>query len=75
MTTLSIEIGVMIAPFLGSDEVFMKQKEVETLTELKQIWQAIQKIEYGSIEIVIHASQIVQIETREKRRFEKKQAI
>ena len=36
-----------------------------------RIVRALKKIQYGSIEITVHASKIVQIETREKVRFEK----
>ncbi len=39
---------------------------------LKHLSDAIKKIRFGSIEIVIHDSRIVQIEKREKIRFEKK---
>ncbi len=37
---------------------------------LKEIVSAIHKIHYGSIEIVIHDSKVVQIERKEKIRFE-----
>ncbi|TVQ00375.1 MAG: DUF2292 domain-containing protein [Balneolaceae bacterium] len=37
---------------------------------LQKLIEAIKKTKFGSIEIVIHDSRIVQIETREKYRFE-----
>jgi len=39
---------------------------------IAQIKEYIKKIRYGSIEIVVHDSKIVQIECREKIRFERK---
>jgi hypothetical protein len=39
---------------------------------LKRLVHAVKKTRFGSIEIVIHDGRIVQIETREKYRFEKK---
>ena len=36
----------------------------------KEILRLVSGIEYGSVEIVIHGGQIVQIETREKKRFD-----
>jgi hypothetical protein len=39
---------------------------------LKRLAHAVKKTQFGSIEIVIHDGRIVQIETREKYRFEKK---
>lgn len=39
---------------------------------LRQIVTAIKKIRFGSIEIVVHDSKVVQIESREKIRFDKK---
>lgn len=39
--------------------------------KLLEILRALKKIQYGSIEITIHGSKIVQIEFREKVRFEK----
>ncbi len=39
---------------------------------LRQIVTAIKKIRLGSIEIVVHDSKVVQIESREKIRFDKK---
>ncbi len=49
----------------------------ETNTELdaeflKRLAHAVKKTRFGSIEIVIHDGRIVQIETREKYRFENK---
>ena len=56
--------------FMGNDKYFSKSKEDEQITE--QILKAINRINYGSVEIVIHASKIVQIECREKIRWDKK---
>jgi len=39
--------------------------------QVLEILRTLKKIQYGSVEITIHASKIVQIETREKHRFEK----
>ncbi len=38
----------------------------------RKVSEAVKKIRYGSIEIVVHDSKIVQIECREKIRFDKK---
>lgn len=38
---------------------------------LKEIIKAIQQIKYGEVVITIHNSEIVQIERREKKRFQK----
>jgi len=37
---------------------------------LKYLADAMQSIRYGSVEVVIHDEQVVQIETRQKRRFD-----
>ncbi|MEJ2554065.1 MAG: YezD family protein [Gammaproteobacteria bacterium] len=37
---------------------------------LKYIANAMQSIRYGSVELVIHDGQVVQVETRQKRRFD-----
>ena len=42
----------------------------KTHRHVQRIMDAIEKIQYGSVEITIHASEIVQIETKEKVRFE-----
>lgn len=39
---------------------------------VRQIVVAIKKIRFGSVEIVVHDSKVVQIESREKIRFDKK---
>jgi hypothetical protein len=36
---------------------------------LKYIADAMRSIRYGSVELVIHDGQVVQVETRQKRRF------
>ncbi|MGM8226914.1 YezD family protein [Cellvibrio sp. ARAG 10.3] len=38
---------------------------------LKEIKLALQQIQYGSLEIFIHNGKIVQLERREKKRFDK----
>ena len=45
-------------------------QEGKTHQHIHRIMEAIEKIRYGSVEITIHASEIVQIETKEKVRFE-----
>jgi hypothetical protein len=42
----------------------------EERLQLLEILRALKRIQYGSVEVTIHASKIVQIETREKLRFE-----
>lgn len=37
---------------------------------VREIQRMVSRIEYGSVEIVIHGSQVVQIESREKKRFD-----
>ena len=45
-----------------------------TLSEVDaEIIRAIRNIRYGSVEITIHDSRVVQIERKEKRRFERSQ--
>jgi len=56
-------------PESGSSLEF--QPDVELL---KRIVRAIREIDYGSVEIVIHDSRIVQIERREKIRFDRDMA-
>jgi len=49
----------------------LSKNDVELDKEfLQKLIEAIKKTKFGSIEIVIHDSRIVQIETREKYRFE-----
>lgn len=50
------------------------QNKSHDFPEISQILRAIKRIEDGSVEIIIHASQIVQIETKEKIRFGKSKA-
>ena len=40
---------------------------------IQKIKEAVDKIRYGAVEIVIHDSRIVQIEAREKIRFDQSQ--
>jgi hypothetical protein len=50
----------------------MEELENENLKEkIREILRALRAVKYGSVEITIHASEIVQIETREKVRFVK----
>lgn len=37
----------------------------------RRILQAVRSLDYGSVEVVVHDSQVVQIERREKLRFDK----
>lgn len=37
----------------------------------QEIFRAIKSIRYGSVEVIVHDSKVVQIERREKVRFEK----
>ena len=47
-------------------------KEQQTLNLVNQIAAALQGIRFGSVEIIIHESKVVQIERKEKLRFDKK---
>ncbi len=50
----------------------MKRQEDSVLTAKdKEILQAVQTIKYGTVLIVIQDSQVVQIESTNKRRFDK----
>ena len=49
----------------------MNNINIDQDERMNEILRALKKIQYGSIEITIHGSKIVQIETREKVRFEK----
>lgn len=49
----------------------MDKNESQQATE-QQILKAIREIRYGSVEIVIHDSRVVQIERKEKIRVEEK---
>lgn len=50
----------------------MKKDDIQNEEDrVLEILRALKKIQYGSIEIKIHGSKIVQIEVREKVRFEK----
>lgn len=51
----------------GSDEYGAKEKE-------REILQAIKGIRFGSVEVIIHDSKVVQIERKEKVRFNKEGA-
>ena len=41
------------------------------LNQIKQIWEDLKKMKFGSIEIVVHNGEIIQIEKREKIRIAK----
>ncbi|MDD5460971.1 MAG: DUF2292 domain-containing protein [Methylococcales bacterium] len=47
-------------------------KEQQTLNLVNQIAAALQGIRFGSVEIIIHESKVVQIERKEKLRFDTK---
>ena len=55
------------SPFSKAKVSLESQIEAEML---KNIMKAIHQIKYGSVEIVIHDSRIVQIERKEKIRFD-----
>jgi len=50
--------------------VMSQPVETDMERALKYLADAMQSIRYGSVEVVIHDGQVVQIETRQKRRFE-----
>lgn len=51
-----------------------KKKSTETDPFIaEEILQSIKDIQFGSVEIIIHDYKVVQIERKEKRRFEKKE--
>jgi len=49
-----------------------KSSETDPLIA-EEILQSLKNIQFGSVEIIIHDYKIVQIERKEKRRFEKKE--
>jgi len=53
----------------------LKQKEKLTPKVLDEIVSSVNRINYGEVVITIHDSKIVQIERREKKRFDFKPAI
>jgi hypothetical protein len=49
----------------------MSALKVETPEEIVQyIWSVLQGLRYGSLELIIHDSRIVQVDRRERFRFE-----
>jgi hypothetical protein len=57
--------------FAKSDDQFNETGHLDPLSEIDaEIIRAIRNIRYGSVEITIHDSRVVQIERKEKRRFE-----
>jgi hypothetical protein len=60
--------------FAKSDRDAAKTDGLAGLSELDaEVLRAIRNIRYGSVEITIHDSRVVQIERTEKRRFERSQ--
>lgn len=54
----------------------MENAKIESQEDqILEILRTLKQIQYGSVEITIHASKIVQIETREKHRFEKHSSV
>jgi hypothetical protein len=54
----------------------MNKRNLESQEDqVLEILRALKKIQYGSVEIIVHASKIVQIETREKLRFENQTSV
>ena len=53
----------------------MKPKENLDKRILNEIIKAVQQINYGEVAITIHNSKVVQIERKEKKRFDLKSAI
>ena len=55
----------------------VKPTKIDSLAPLTEVdaevIRAIRNIRYGSVEITIHDSRVVQIERKEKRRFERSQ--
>jgi|HubBroStandDraft_1064217.scaffolds.fasta_scaffold120744_2 hypothetical protein len=57
--------------FAKSDDQLNETGHLDPLNEIDaEIIRAIRNIRYGSVEITIHDSRVVQIERKEKRRFE-----
>jgi hypothetical protein len=50
-------------------------KEQDVIDIANQIAIALQGIRFGSVEIIIHDSKVVQIERKEKLRFDKRSAL
>lgn len=46
-------------------------KDVVWLEVERQILQAVKSVRYGSVEIIVHDSKVVQIERKEKVRFDR----
>lgn len=53
--------------------IFDKKQQVADIAN--QIATALQGIRFGSVEIIIHESKVVQIERREKLRFDRRSAL
>ena len=52
-----------------SKELIMSQ--TSEINQIKQILEDLRKIKFGSVEIVVHNGEIIQIEKKEKIRIEK----
>jgi hypothetical protein len=63
-TRQSVSVSTL-APELRGDDHLDPFSEVDA-----EVLRAIRNIRYGSVEITIHDSRVVQIERKEKRRFE-----
>ena len=50
-------------------------QEPANLEVVRQIVRAVQNVHYGSVEVIIQNSRVVQIERKEKFRFDKPQAL
>ncbi len=57
--------GTPAGPFSG-DAPEARDSDVD-----RRILQAVRSLDYGSVEVIVHDSRIVQIERREKVRFDK----
>jgi hypothetical protein len=56
----------------GTEHTTPKPDDVTSLNEVDaEVIRAIRNIRYGSVEVTIHDSRVVQIERKEKRRFER----
>ena len=66
-------MSVPSSPSLRPNSGFSAAPSGQDLTEIeRQILASIQQIRFGSLEIVIHDSRVVQIERSEKLRFDAK---
>ena len=54
-----------------NDDGLNLSEDSRNLVIIKKIIQAIENVRYGSVEVTIHESEVVQIERKEKIRFDK----